>query len=182
MKIEINAGSLMGVVVGLIGTGFAIGSTLKMRKLARKLDRTVDQVIDSSEIELSETVVNKAVAKAADKAASKAVTSATKEAIGAIKADIGKQVSDEVYKSYSDVSAAVKTRVATEVAKIDRDRLSNEIRKEAKEAVLTKFNNDLDDILEKYNTDLSNISKIYQSISSSIAANSSPGMARTALL
>lgn len=182
MKIEINAGSLMGVVVGLIGTGFAIGSTLKMRKLAGKLDRTVNQVIDSSEIELSETVVNKAVAKAADKAAAKAVTSATKEVIGAIKADISKQVSDEVYKSYSDVSAAVKTRVATEVAKIDRGRLSSEIRKEAKEAVLSKFSNDLDDILEKYNTDLSNISKIYQSISSSIAANSSPGIARTTLL
>ena len=55
------------------------------------------------------------------------------------------------------------------VLKISAKDLADDIREEAKQKVVEKFDGSLDDLLEKFNNDLSNVSKIYESIAKKIS-------------
>ena len=54
--------------------------------------------------------------------------------------------------------------LTSEAAKIDAKRLRNEVERAAKERVLEKFDDNLDDSFESFNDQLKSTSKIYTSI------------------
>lgn len=154
----------MGFAVGLLGLGYAIGTHNKMTKISNRLELTIDQLADNMEIDIPDCIVDQAVEKAVADAAKKAVDKATNEAIAALKKDIHAKVSTTVEKEYESIRETVLKKATDEAAKIDTARVRRDIEKAAKEAALSKFNDNMDDILEQFNVNLGNLSKIYNSM------------------
>jgi len=70
-----------------------------------------------------------------------------------------------VDESYSDVRKEVASRVAKDISNLDFGLLRNQVKEEAKQLVIDKFNNNLDSLLNDFNQNLTNVAKIYESIS-----------------
>lgn len=155
---------LLGVTVGLIGFGYAMGMHNKMAKISEKLDRSIDDLAGNTPIDIPADMIERAVEKAVACEVKQAVGKTTDRIIVDVKRDIHKQVSDAVESEYSNIKDTVLKELIDEAAKIDAKRVRADVEKAAKEHALEKFDDNLDDILENFNDQLKNTSKIYTSI------------------
>lgn len=155
---------LVGIVAGLISVGYAIGAHSKMAQIANKLDSSIDELASNTPVDIPNDMIERAVEKAVAYEVKQAVNKVTDRVIVDVKRDIHKQVSDAVESEYSDIKGTVLEELTSEAAKIDAKRLRNEVERAAKERVLEKFDDNLDDILESFNDQLKSTSKIYTSI------------------
>lgn len=114
--------------------------------------------------ETVEELINKAVEKAVQDEAARAVNKATNETILTLKREIHSEVQKVIDKEYESVKDSVLKEITASAAKIDSARVRRDVESAAKEAVLEKFDDNLDDILEKFNENLDNTAKIYSSI------------------
>lgn len=163
---------IMGIglpVLGAIGIGYGVGSRRKTKNVEEKLNKAIRDLSDDIEIDISDKIVNAAIERAVDREVSFAVKRAANDIV---RTEVNKSVSEE--RDYIKNEVLEQTKKAA--AAIDVAKLQNEVRVAAKEKVLSKFDDDMNDILEKYNRDLDNVSKIYSSIAKTIAdKNSSVG-------
>jgi hypothetical protein len=164
-----NFVGLLGVAVGLVGIGYAMGTRSKMAKISEKLDRSIEDLASNVPIDIPSDMIGRAVEKAVAVEAKQAVGKATDAAIVAVKHDIHKQVSDAVESEYSSVTSAVLEELVTEAAKIDANRVRADVERTARERALEKFDDNLDDILRKHNDELENVTKIYKAIADAVA-------------
>lgn len=155
---------LLGVTVGLIGVGYAFGTHSKMAKISENLDRSIEDLASKTPIDIPDSMIERAVEKAVAYEVKQAVCKAKDAVIVDVKRDIHKQVSDAVESEYSNIKGVVLEEVTNEAAKIDVKRVRSDIEKAAKEAVLEKLDDNMDDILENFNDQLKNTSRIYNSI------------------
>jgi hypothetical protein len=90
-----------------------------------------------------------------------------------VTAELRTEIKNKVRIAVSDAFASVKGSVSDEtkrqVAKLDISELRTEVKEEAKEKILAKFDGDLDDILTEFNQNLANVQKIYTSIAENIS-------------
>ena len=160
---------LGGVVLGLVGIGYGLGSRKKLNDICTRLDKTIDELSDKDiEIELSDAIVNSAVEKAAEKEAKFAVSRAIKEIKYDIEHDMRQEVKSAVITQGTEIKQSVSKEIEKQVSRIDISDMKSEIVEKAKEEVADRLDKNLDGILEKFNGDLTNISKIYQSIASAM--------------
>jgi hypothetical protein len=163
-----NFVGLLGVAVGLVGIGYAMGTRSKMAKISEKLDRSIEDLASNVPIDIPSDMIERAVEKAVAVEAKQAVGKATDAAIVAVKRDIHKQVTDAVESEYSNIKGTVLEELVTEASKIDAKRVRADVERAARERALEKFDDNLDDILENFNDQLKNTSKIYTSIADSM--------------
>ena len=160
-----------GFVVGFIGIGYAIGSHKRLNDICDRIGKSIDNISENLDVIIPETVVDKAVEKATRLESERAVRNATDKIIRNIEEDIRRKVTSAVNSEYSNIKKSVTDKTAKEVSKIDIRDLSSEIREKAKEEVISKLDDNLDDILEKYNKELERVGKIYKSISDTFVNN-----------
>lgn len=162
-------------VAGLVGIGYAIGTHTKLAKISERLDRSIDDLAEDVEIDIPEELVNKAIEKAVQSEAKRAVELATRETINTLKKDVHLKVTSAVQAEYDCLKETVLKEITKEASKIDVARVRRDVEREAKEAALEKFDDNLDDILEKFNDNLNNTTKIYSSIREAITKSSNSG-------
>lgn len=162
-KINLMIG-LGGVIVGLVGIGYAIGSRKKLNDICDRLNTTIDDISDDLEVTIPNKLVEEAVDKALKFEADRRVKHEVDKVITDIREDIEQKVTKAVCDKYGDITAEVSGQVSSELTKLDMESMRIRIREDAETTVARKFDGQLDDILEKFNTDLDNISKIYTSI------------------
>lgn len=177
MKIDGVVG-LLGITIGLVGVGYALGTRSKMAKISEKLDYSIDQLANDVPIDIPSSMVERAVDKAVAYEVKQVAGKATDAVVLDIKRDVHKQVSDAVEKEYSDIKGTVLATLAEEASKIDVTRVRADVERAAKDAALKKFDVNLDGILAGFNDQLRSTHKIYNSIAESMnryGANN-PGM------
>lgn len=155
---------LGGVVVGLIGIGYGMGSRKKLTDICAKLDKTIDELSNDIEVDLSDMMVGVAVEKAVDREAKNVVSKAIKEIKYDVECDMRKEIKSAVITHSSEIKQSVSKEIEKQVSRIRIDDMKDEVVERAKLEVADRLDKNLDGILEKFNGDLTNISKIYQSI------------------
>lgn len=158
-----------GCIVGLLGVGYAMGSKKKVNDICKKIDKSIDDISNDIDIDISDKIIDDAVDNAVAREVGKQVSNATQRIITNVKNDMHAQVKTAVDEEYKNIRGSVTDKISKEVSKINMKELSNDVVEKAKETVMEKFDNDLDDILEKYNRDLDNVSKIYKSIANTMS-------------
>lgn len=166
---------ILGVAVGLLGIGYAVGTHTKMANICQKLDCTIDELAGNTTIDIPDEVIQRAVEKAVTAEVKAAVSKATDVAILEVKRDIHKQVSDAVEAEYSDLKGSVLSELTEEAAKIDVKRVREDVERAAKKMALEKFDSNLDKILEDFSEQLKNTSRICTSIADTMAGYKTPG-------
>lgn len=164
-----NFVGMLGIAVGLVGVGFALGTHSKMAKISEKLDRSIEELASNTPVDIPNDLIERAVEKAVAYEVKQAVSKATDVAIVAVKRDIHKQVVDAVEAEYSNIKGTVLEELVSEASKIDAKRVRADVEKAAKEIALEKFDDNLDDILKKHNDELENVTKIYKAIADTVA-------------
>ena len=164
-----NAVGIIGLAVGMIGVGYALGARSKMAKISEKIDMSIDDIANKTPVDISDSLIERATEKAVVYEVKQAVSKATDATIADMKRDIHKQVSDAVNTEYSSIKTSVLNEITNEAAKIDVNRVRADIEKAAKEAVMDKLDTNMDQILENFNEQLKNTTKIYNSIANTMA-------------
>ena len=159
---------LLGVTIGLIGFGYAMGTHSKMAKISDNLNRSIDELASNTPINIPDDMVERAVEKAVAAEVKQAVSKTTDRIIVDVKRDIHRQVSDAVESEYSNLKESVLKELTEEASKIDARRVRADVEKAAKERALEKFDNNLDEITEEYKGYLSSVSKIGKTFADAI--------------
>jgi hypothetical protein len=159
---------LLGIGIGLVGVGYAIGTRSKMARISENLNRSIDELASQMPVDIPNDMIQRATEKAVAYEVKKTVGKATDGIMVEIKRDIHKQVSDAVESEYSNVKGTVLDELVNAASKIDVGRVRSDVEKAAKEHALQKFDANLDGILENFNDQLKNTSKIYTSIADSM--------------
>lgn len=155
---------LVGIGVGLIGVGYAMGTHSKMAKISENLDRSIEDLASKTPVDIPDDMIERAVEKAVAREVKQAVDKTTDRIIVDVKRDIHKQVTDAVESEYSDIKSTVLEELTKAASKIDVVRVRSDVEKAAKEHALEKFDDNLDDIIENFNDRLKSTAKIYTSI------------------
>lgn len=163
-----NVVGMMGVAAGLVGVGYAISMRSKMAKISEKLDISIEDLAGKTPVDIPASVIERATEQAVAREVKQAVGKVTETVISEFKRDIHKQVSDAVETEYSNIKDTVLNELKNEAAKIDVKRVQADAVREAKQMVLDKLDDRMDDILENFNDQLKNTSKIYTSIANTM--------------
>ena len=155
-----NFVGLLGVTVGLVGIGYAMGTHSKMAKISENLDRSIDDLAGQMPVDIPKEMVERAVERAVAYEVKQAVGKMTDRIISEVKNDIHKQVSDAVESEYSNIKSTVLEELTNEAAKIDARRVRADVERAAKQRALEKFDDNLDAITEEYKGYLSSVSRI----------------------
>lgn len=159
---------IVGIGLGLVGIGYALGTHSKMAKISDNLERSIDDLASQVPVDIPNDMIERAVEKAVAYEVKQAVGKVTDVVKCDVKHDMHKQVSDAIEQEYSNIKEVVLSDLIDEAAKIDAKRVRYDVEKAAKEKALEKFDDNLDDILENFNDQLKNTSKIYTSIAESM--------------
>lgn len=166
---------LLGISVGLIGVGYAIGTHSKMAIISENLDRSIEDLASKTPVDIPEDMIRRATEKAVAYEVKQVVKKVTDTVIADVKRDIHRQVSDAVDSEYSAIKDTVLKELTEEASKIDAKRVRSDVERAAKERALNKFDDNLDDILEDYKSNLSNVSRIYKSFADAAVPSNSGG-------
>lgn len=166
---------VLGIAVGLIGVGYAVGTHTKMAKICEKLECSIDDLAGNTTVDIPDCMVQRAIEKAVAAEVKNAVGKATDAAMAEVKRDVHKQVSDAVEAEYTDLKSTVLSELTVEAAKIDVKRVREDVERAAKKMALEKFDDNLDKILEDFSEQLKNTSRIYTSIADTMSGYKVPG-------
>ena len=158
-----------GIVVGGIALGYSAYQSSKLKRISRLVQDGIDETAKGIDVAVSERII----AEAVDIAVKREVDHSTRRVSAEVTNELRAEIKNKVRISVSDAFASVKSSVAEEtkrqVSKLDISDLRTEIKNEAKEKILAKFDGDLDGILTEFNQNLANVQKIYTSIAENIS-------------
>lgn len=155
---------LIGVGVGLVGVGYALGTRSKMARISEKLDRSIEDLAGQIPVDIPKDIIERATEKAIACEVKGAVGKVTDAVTVDLKRDIHKKVTDAVESEYANVKESVLEELVSAASKINVKRVREDVENAAKKHALEKFDDNLDDILGNFNDQLKNTSRIYTSI------------------
>lgn len=157
-----------GLVVGLVGIGYASGTRSKMNQVSEKLDKSIDDIIRDTRIDIPNGLIERTVERAVEAKTRIAIDNAVNGAMQKADGIIRSTVSSAVESQYVSLKDRVLVEMTKRVSNINEDRLRDDVYNAAKKKAVEKFEANLDDILEKFNSDLENVGKIYKSIANAM--------------
>lgn len=166
-----NNAELLGIgamIAGVVAVGYSWHSRSKVNQVCDLIENSIDEISRTTDIEVPQSVVDIAIDRAVDREVNNVIRSLSRETVNKVRSDLQKEVKDSVTNSFSDIKTSVSQEVRKQVSLIDISDLKKEIRDEAKEKVISKFDGDLDSLLNEFNQNLQNVSKIYNSIADSM--------------
>lgn len=158
-----NIVGLVGLVVGLVGIGYAAGTHSKMAKISENLNRSIDELVSNTPFDIPNDMIERSVERTVANQIKQAVSKATDAVVGDVKRDVHKQIVDAVNSEYGNVKDTVLEELVSEASKIDAKRVREDVEKAAKDLALKKFDDNLDSILTDYKNNLNNVTRIYKS-------------------
>jgi hypothetical protein len=168
-----------GVIIGTVSLGFTVYNQIKVHKanknielVANIMETSVDKISRDIPIDVSQEMVDRAITRAVDREVSSAVSRATNEVIYSLKVSIQNDVRTAVKDAASDIRGSVSNEISIQAANLDIRKLQDEVRDKAKQHVLEKFDNKLDDLVDEFKTNLQNITKIYSSVAGTMGQKS----------
>lgn len=175
---------LVGLAVGLVGIGYAMGTHSKMAKISENLDRSIDDLASHMPVNIPDDMIKRATEKAVAYEVKQAVNKTTDRVITEVQKDIHKQVSNAVEREYSNIKDTVLEELVTEAANIDAKRVREDVEKAAKERALEKFDTKLDYIVDDFKDKVDNyvndckenlavVNKVYKSFADAMTPSSS---------
>ena len=158
-----------GMVLGFIGTiAYAIDAHLKLKKAAEKMEIAAKDLYEETSINISDELVQRTVERAAKDEAryqvSKAMDKAAKDITNDFKTQIENVVEDEFKLQKADVAKSLKRKIDD----IDIQGLRREVKAEAKEALVSKLKDDIDDLSDKYTEQIEAMTNIYETVATKI--------------
>ena len=139
-------GNLLKVVGGIALTGvgaygaYKVGTLYKkVNKLCARLDTTFTELCTIDDISINQAIVDAATKEAAADATCKAVKNANKELVEEASKEIKAALDVEIEKVKGDLEPMVKESLTKQVADIDIYELRRDVKKAAKEQVVTKL-------------------------------------------
>ena len=165
MKVNLETvGKVLEVVCVVGGVAVALFSRKQVKETAELIDCSVKELSDMDTIEVKEEIVNQAIEKSVDKQVEKITSKVYQRVYNETLRRATEWVDSTIKGLYSSISEKVTKQVATEVAKIDQEKLKKDVTVQAKQIIVEKFDGQLDDQLVEFNKNLENVGKIYQSI------------------
>lgn len=155
---------VVGVTTGTVALGCSLYLYRRACKAYEYLENGVDQISNNIEIDVPSQLVVDALDRAVQREVERKTSSVTRDVSYQFRTDLKKSVDTAISSSFSDIKQSVAKEVKSQVEDIDISDLKKEIRDEAKEKIIAKFDKDLDALLDDYNQNLANVSKIYNSI------------------
>ena len=155
---------LLLVTGGVALLGHVLYLNIKVRVLDKYIDRSIASIADDISVEVPNEILNAAIDKAVTEEVHREVKYATQRIISDTRDDIRRMVRQEIDHQSKIIKQTTADEIRRQVKNIDVDDLKKEIKDEAKEKIISKFENDLDGLLEEFNNNLANVSKIYESI------------------
>ena len=177
-------GGFVGVAVGLVGIGYALGTHSKMAKVSDNLERSIDDLAGQMPVEIPKAMIERAMEKSVAYEVKQAIGKATDEVAADVKRDIHRQVSTAVETQYSNIKDTVLREVIDEASKIDANRVRADVERAAKEHALKKFDDKLDDIADDFKEKLNDymddcksnlavVNKVYKTFSDAMSPSTS---------
>ena len=157
-----------GIILGVVGIGYAIYEDKKVRDTAGKIDLSLEDISKNAPVDIQQHVVDKAIERAIDREVRAAVAETAKAVRGDVQEEIQKEVRKAVDASYEELSKDVSDRISDQVANIDEYALKEKVTKEAEKKILKKFDGELDGVLGDFRHNLTVVRKIYGSINSAL--------------
>ena len=169
----------IGVVIGILGVGYAIGANDKLKIVSNIVNKSVDSIIADGKVDISNEIIEDVICtKTMDIVRDRArfkVDEACDEVIRNVKTEMYVKVSDAAVKAvnatYEGMKREAKDQIQKELRNIDVSSLKEEVKADAAELVQQKLSSQMDDILESYNTNLMNVQTIYSSIAKAMSGN-----------
>lgn len=171
------------LAAGLVGIGYAIGTSRKMHQLSNRLDTSLSKIAADNEVYISDELIDEyvrtAVKENVEQQVRSAIATASRSAASEVKSEMATQIREAVNAEYSNMGESVKKKLADQVAAIDIYGLKQEIRNVAmkqvtneldteiakiKAAADEKFNEAVEKVVEGVDAKLSSVTKIYEAI------------------
>jgi len=156
--------SIIGICTGVAAIAYTGYVHYKSNKTGHLIADSIDNVSKDIDVVISDIVIEEAVKVAVEREVNKAVKEISYQINNNVSRDIKKEVKSVVDAAYADIRKSVSKEVSVDVANLDIDKLKADVKEEAKEIVLSKFNGNLDSMLQDFNQNLTNVSRIYTSI------------------
>lgn len=160
------------IIVGVVGVGWSIYQTTKLKETSNKIDMTLDEINKNAPVDIQEAVVNKAIERAVEREVRLSVVDTARRVREDIYEQIRNEVRKEVENQYNKIADEVSEKISEQVAQIDEYALKDRVTKKAEEKVMKKLDGCLDGALGMFNNQLGNVNKIYQNIADTISGKS----------
>lgn len=162
----------IGIGVGTAVVTLAGVAVHKLNKLSKKFDKSVSELEDSTVKDIQQTVVQRAVENAAQNTVKDYMRDMHNVVLSDANRELRKEAQEAVSEAKKDIHAKVQEVTAEEASKIDMVEFRKAVRDKAEQKVLTKFDDNLQDIVDKFSGNLGNIQKIYSSIAETVRKTS----------
>lgn len=159
----------VGIGLSVVSIGCNIILYVNQRRIDNIMDEVVESVADNIDIEVPSYMVEKAVGLIAKIKTESAIRESTQKITNTLSNDIRMTVKETVAISKDEIKSQVKEELQRQVKNINIDSLREEVKSEAREFAVQKFQTSLDSILEDHNSQLNNVKKIYSSIAESMS-------------
>jgi len=166
MNIKFEDVGIMGIIVGIIGAGYGIYQAKKSGDIAKKLDLSLEELEKKTPVEVSQNAVNKAMENAVNRQVKEIVTETAEEVRNDIKKDIKKKVSKEVEENLETIKDGVEDKIDEIINNIDEEKFVNELKADAKKAMIAKYNSSLDGVLSDFKDRFKDLNGIWNYVAS----------------
>lgn len=135
------------VGAGLIGLGYLVHESLITEQMRNEIARRV---------RVPEEVVEKAIEKAVSRSVDDRMDRAMLHAMERVEVNLRNMVQAAVVQKYADMAEPISQQIAIAAAKVDTDLIRRNAVKEAKEAIMEKLDDCMDDILTEIKSKIEN--------------------------
>ncbi len=161
--------------LGVLGFGLSLWACFKIKQTHDILGQSIENLSAKTTVDVEGLITQAALERSLDRAVDHKVEQLSRRITRSVEDDMHSQVRGAITRSYADVEKSVKDEVAAQVSRINIEHLKTEVRSSAteyiwseKEAILSKFDGNLDDILGGFNNQLEQVTKIYGSIANTL--------------
>lgn len=158
----------VGITVGTAAV--ALGSVVlyKISNFAKRFDKSVAELSKSTVDDIQRVVVQDAVDKAAKNSVNDYMRDMNRVVLSEAQRELQKEAAKAVDEARKDIQSRVTDEVSSEVSRIDIDEMRREVRQKAEQKVLSKFNDDLQDVADKFGQSLRGVGNIYSTVANDI--------------
>ena len=142
----------IGTIVAAFTALFGVGAmaAYENHQTNKKIGISMDELKNSTVRDISESLVKEAVTRAADLAVDKYIDKDNKDILDKAESRIRLEVNNLVSSRYNEAVKEVSDRISAQVARMDDpDRMKREIQSQATKILISRFEDDLNDLKKK---------------------------------
>ncbi len=162
IDVALAGGSL--VVAGVTALVTFI-SRSKVERVCKTLDRTMDELSDKNlQVNVAQDIIDATVEREVKNSVARMIPKAIEIGRNSAINTFEDAVQREINEQYDSIKTDVAREVKAKVGNIDISGVKKQVIADAKEAAMEKFHGELEDVLSKFNDQLDDLSNIYSSI------------------